>query len=186
MIPISILSIASEDDRAFMTRLYEKYHALMFKTGWEYTNDEEEINDIVSDSCVSLIQHIDQLKSMEERAVRAYIAATVRHKAVDYLRKRALMRKTFVFMNDGVPDQASKEFPIEERLSLRQELETVMQAIRTLPESEQAVLRQKFFEHRTDQEIAREMNITEARVRILIMRARKCLKDMLLKEEDES
>ncbi len=185
MIPISILLIASEDDRAFMTCLYEKHRALMFKTGWEYTNEEEEIEDIVSDSCVSLVQHIDQLRSMEEKAIRAYIAATVRHKAVDHLRKRSFERKTNSFMEDVVPDQASQEWPVEERVSLRQELERVIRAIGTLPESEQAVLRQKFFEHRTDQEIAREMNITEARVRILIMRARKCLKAMLLKEEED-
>ncbi len=186
MIPISILSIASEDDRAFMTRLYEKYHALMFKTGWEYTNDEEEISDIVSDSCVSLIQHIDQLKTMEERAIRTYIAATVRHKAVDYLRKRALMRKTFVSMEEGKPDQASQEHPIEEKLSIRQELEKVIRAISALPEREQDVLRQKFFEHRKDQEIAQEMNISPAGVRALIMRARKSLKAVLLEEDDET
>ena len=186
MIPISILLIASEDDRAFMTPLYEKYQALMFKTGWEYTSDTEEINDIVSDSCVSLIQHIDQLRSMEERAIRAYIAATVRHKAVDNLRKRSLMRKTFVSMEDGVPEQAAPEWSVEERFSIRQELEMVIRAISALPKSEQDALRQKFFEHRTDKEIAQQMNITDARVRVLIMRARKSLKAMLLKEDDES
>ena len=62
----------------------------------------------------------------------------------------------------------------------------VIRAISALPKSEQDALRQKFFEHRTDKEIAQQMNITDARVRVLIMRARKCLKAMLLKEEDES
>ena len=46
MIPIAILTIESEDDRAYMTLLYQRHRALMLKTAWEYTREQAYVEDI--------------------------------------------------------------------------------------------------------------------------------------------
>lgn len=57
MIPFVILTIGSEDDRAYMTLLYERHRALMLKTAWEFTRERADVEDVVSDSCVALMSH---------------------------------------------------------------------------------------------------------------------------------
>ena len=184
MLPMVIMTMEDEDNRGYMTRLYRDYQALMLKTAWEYSQDSATVEDIVSDSCVSLIQHLNQLKAMDKPALRAYIVITVRNKALDDLRRQALRRKNFVTMDENTLDSLEETTSFERKLSLRQEMETVREAIANLPADEQDVLRMKFFRHMTDKEIAACMEIAENRVRVLIMRSRKKLKQMLYREED--
>ena len=183
MLPMAILSMEDDSDRAYMTRLYREYRALMLKTAWEYTKDIGTVEDIVSESCIALIRHLDQLKTMEKAAIRSYIVITVRNKALDELRRQALHRKTFVSMDDNAMERMTEPTAFDRKLNLRQEMDVVKEAIGTLPAAEQDVLRLKFFQHMTDKEIAAGMEITENRVRVLIMRARKHLKKMLYGEE---
>jgi len=184
MLPMVIMTMEDGDNREYMTRLYRDYQALMLKTAWEYSQDSATVEDIVSDSCVSLIQHLNQLKAMDKPALRAYIVITVRNKALDDLRRQALRRKKFVTMDENTLDSLEETTSFERKLSLRQEMETVREAIANLPADEQDVLRMKFFRHMTDKEIAACMEIAENRVRVLIMRSRKKLKQMLYREED--
>lgn len=184
MLPMVIMTMEDEDNREYMTRLYRDYQALMLKTAWEYSQDSGTVEDIVSDSCVSLIKHLNQLKAMDKPALRAYIVITVRNKALDDLRRQALRRKKFVTMDENTLDSLEETTSFERKLSLRQEMETVREAIANLPADEQDVLRMKFFRHMTDKEIAARMEIAENRVRVLIMRSRKKLKQMLYREED--
>ena len=184
MLPMVIMTMEDEDNREYMTRLYRDYQALMLKTAWEYSQDSGTVEDIVSDSCVALIQHLNQLKAMDKPALRAYIVITVRNKALDDLRRQALRRKNFVTMDENTLDSLEETTSFERKLSLRQEMEIVREAIANLPADEQDVLRMKFFRHMTDKEIAACMEIAENRVRVLIMRSRKKLKQMLYREED--
>ena len=184
MLPMVIMTMEDEDNREYMTWLYRDYQALMLKTAWEYSQDSGTVEDIVSDSCVALIQHLNQLKAMDKPALRAYIVITVRNKALDDLRRQALRRKNFVTMDENTLDSLEETTSFERKLSLRQEMETVREAIANLPADEQDVLRMKFFRHMTDKEIAACMEIAENRVRVLIMRSRKKLKQMLYREED--
>ncbi len=184
MLPMVIMTMEDEDNREYMTRLYRDYQALMLKTAWEYSQESGTVEDIVSDSCVALIQHLNQLRAMDKPALRAYIVITVRNKALDDLRRQALLRKNFVTMDENTLDSLEETTSFERKLSLRQEMETVREAIANLPADEQDVLRMKFFRHMTDKEIAARMEIAENRVRVLIMRSRKKLKQMLYREED--
>lgn len=184
MLPMVIMTMEDEDNREYMTWLYRDYQALMLKTAWEYSQDSGTVEDIVSDSCVAFIQHLNQLKAMDKPALRAYIVITVRNKALDDLRRQALRRKNFVTMDENTLDSLEETTSFERKLSLRQEMEIVREAIANLPADEQDVLRMKFFRHMTDKEIAACMEIAENRVRVLIMRSRKKLKQMLYREED--
>lgn len=67
MIPMVIMAIESDTDRAYMTDVYMNHRSLMLKVAWRYTNAPSEVEDIVSESCVSLIQHLDSIRSMEKK-----------------------------------------------------------------------------------------------------------------------
>lgn len=61
MIPLSIMLIESDADRAYMTALYQKHYPLMFVMAMRYVNQLSDAEDIVSNSCESLIKHIDTI-----------------------------------------------------------------------------------------------------------------------------
>lgn len=88
MIPMVIMAIESDADRAYMTDVYMNHRSLMLKVAWRYTNAPSEVEDIVSESCVALIQHLDSIRSMEEKTLRSYIVTTVKNKAIDFSRKK--------------------------------------------------------------------------------------------------
>ena len=185
MLPMAILNMEDEDDRAYMTRLYREYRALMLKTAWEYSKDSGTVDDIVSESCIALIRHLGKLKAMEKGALRAYIVTTVRNKAIDELRRQNLRQKIFVSMDEEAVDSAAGLAAFERKLNLRQELDAVKEAIGMLPPEQQDVLRLKFFHHLADREIAARMEIPETKVRTLIKQARRHLKQMLYGEGEK-
>ena len=61
IIPFAITAIESEDDRTVMTDIYLRNRAVMLKIAWDYTRVPSEVDDIVSDTCDMLIQHLDCL-----------------------------------------------------------------------------------------------------------------------------
>ena len=158
-LPLAILAIESESDRAFMTDLYLTHRALMLKIAWKYTGVSAEVDDLVSDSVVALIQHIDSLKEMPDLALRAYIASTVRNKALDLLRKKKREQGWTVEGDmDRVPDPGS----FEHKISVQAEVDSVRQALEFLPDHEREALRLKFFEKKTNPEIAQALNVAES------------------------
>lgn len=185
MLPMAILTMEDEDDRAYMTRLYREYRALMLKTAWDYSRDMGTVDDVVSESCIALIRHLGKLKAMEKGALRAYIVITVRNKAIDELRRQNLRQKLFIPMDEEAMDSVTEPVAFERKLNLRQEMDAVKEAIEMLPAAEQDVLRLKFFQHMSDREIAARMEIAEPKVRTLIRRARKQLKQMLYGEGEK-
>lgn len=179
MIPLVILAIESDDDRAYMTELYRQHHPLMLKTAWKYTRVLSEVEDIVSDSCVALIRHLDDVKKLSEGEKRAYIVTTTKNKAVDLFRKKQRDHARLHPMEESDLEQMAEPVSFERKISVREDLEQVKAAILALPEKERDTLRLKFFHHRSDRQIAEALGISEGAVRRHIMRGRNHLKAAL-------
>lgn len=176
MIPFVILTIESEDDRAFMTLIYQRHRALMLKTAWEYTREKADVEDIVSDSCVSLINHLDDLRRLEAHHLRKYIAVTVRRKAIDLIRKR--QREQTAELPEVLARIPGPE-NVESKVLLLEELRQVQRIIRQLPQREQDVLRMKYQLGMKHREIAEALGIAETTVATYAKRARDLLASAL-------
>lgn len=62
LFPIVILNIIDDSDREFMKALYIKYQLTMFRMARALTDTEYDAEDVVSDTCVSLIRKISVLR----------------------------------------------------------------------------------------------------------------------------
>lgn len=176
MIPFVILTIESEDDRAYMTLLYQRHRALMFKIAWEYTHEKADVEDIVSNSCVALINHLDELRAMDGESLRRYIVVTVQSKAIDFCRRMQRQREQFFQADEEylrrVPDPES----VEKKVLLLEELNRLRELLHTLPRREQEILRMKYQQGMKQKEIARQLGIAETTVATYLLRARDHLK----------
>ena len=179
MIPMVIMAIESDDDRAYMTDLYRQHRALMMKITWKYTKDLSEVDDIVSESCVALIQNIDTLRKLSDSALRAYIATVVRNKAIDLARKKQREQSKILHMDENILEQIAEPISFERKISVQQDIDMVKQAILALPERERETLRMKFFLQLSDSQIAERLGVAENSVRRYIIRGRNHLKAVL-------
>lgn len=179
MIPFVIMTIESEDDRAFMTLVYQRHRALMLKTAWDFTREKADVEDIVSDSCVALINNIDKLRGMEEAALRRYIVLTVRSKGLDLCKRRKRQYAHIAPEDDNLIDRLPDPESLEKKILLMDELRRMQILLRQLPERERDVLRMKYQQGMKHKEIAEVLGIEENTVATYVTRARSRLKAAL-------
>ena len=176
MIPMVILTIDSDSDRAYMTELYRQHHSLMLKAAWGYVRSREDVEDVVSESCAKLIGKLDDLRGMESGPLCSYIVTVVRYTAIDFLRKQNRANATFVPSDEDLTEKIPDHTSVEEKILLRDELDRVRQALRELPEKERHVLRMKYQQGMPDKEIALAIGVSESSVRGYVKRGRQHLK----------
>lgn len=78
MLPICILAIRDDDDRAYMTRLFVKYQRLMYRTIYDILGDKWATEDVLQTTLLRLIDHLDTLRRLEPEGLAGYIAAACR------------------------------------------------------------------------------------------------------------
>ena len=66
MLPICILTIQDEDDRAYMSRLFVRYHRLMYQCTYEVLDDKWATEDAVQTTLLRLIDRIDVVRQLDE------------------------------------------------------------------------------------------------------------------------
>lgn len=179
IIPAVILAIESEDDRTYMTALYQKHYALMLKTAWVFTKERADVEDIVSDSCAALIIKLDTVRALEPSKLRSYIITTVRNTAIDFCRKQQRQNARFVQVEEGDMNQYPATDSVEGSILLMDELNMVRNALHALPEREQDILRMKCQQGLKDAQIAELIGLSESSVRKYVIRAREHLKAMI-------
>lgn len=184
--PTVIQAIADDRDRAFMEALYNRHYLFMYKLAWSVLKEAESADDIVSESCVRLIQNIATLMSLDSEGLEAYIANTVRTTAIDHYRKQARMGEVAAHSLEEAQNLFDPRMDVERKIALESELLNTLGAIKRLPEREQQVMELKFRFDMTDAEIAEALGLSVKSIPKYVSRARKHLKEILYAEEEAS
>lgn len=181
-LPAVILAMPEGESRSRMEQLYRQNYTMMFAIAWRYVEPRRAAaEDIVSNSCLAIMDCVDDIWNLSENRQKAYIATIVYNAAYDYLlserRQSDLPNK---MRSVGTAGFSSDDF--EQKIDLEREIAKVIRAIRQLPDKEQIILRMKFFQKKKDEEIARAAGVSVNSLRQYISRARKHLKQSLYKE----
>lgn len=183
MILLPIFALKNEVDRIFIEKLYTKHKYLMFKIARNIVVDRSLAEDMVSEACIIMIKHIDTLRSMEERSQRAYIISISRSVSIDYVVKQNRQKRRALLTEGSEKFDFTVQAPeVEERILREVEIEELLEAIMRIPERERVVLRMKYFDLATDDEIAKKLKIKPASVRMYLTKARRCLRNTILNE----
>jgi RNA polymerase sigma factor (sigma-70 family) len=116
------------------------------------------------------------VSSMGPPQVRAYLAHTARHKALDE-GKRAGRRRSVPLDTSRASDFASAEMSLEDLVAARVDTERIRQVLAELPERQQIVIKLRFFFDRRPEDIQRHLGVTERTYRRLLERAMRTLAD---------
>ena len=134
--------------------------------------DASDAEDILQESFVRLWQRQYPLQS--EKEAGALLARTVRNASLNERRRKRPLPLEMDWTDDP-PDREEKERAYEQ---LHQKIET------TLTHTQRYILEEKEYGGRTMEDIAKELGMEPAAVRMQLSRARKILRDVLKDERE--
>lgn len=178
--PLMLLLIENEEDRRFLEEVYLSRYRLMYAQALLLLRSPAAAEDAVSESMLALAKKIPLLRSLPCNKLTAYVVITVKHLALNQLRKRKREDVTW----DGEMEDRAAPGETEDGVMAQAGVERIKDAICALPEREKEILMMKYFRELSDDEIAGELKIRPVSVRVAVSRARAHLKALLQGGDD--
>lgn len=141
-----------------------------------YMEDADEAEDVIQDVLLKLWFLREKLDRY--RSVDALAMVITKHLCINQLRKS---KAEFVDLEQSIGMDSGEA--ADKSLLESEEMEEVLQAITTLPDLQQAVLRMKHIEGFEVEEIARLTGSTPIAVRTNLSRARKRIREQFIRKE---
>lgn len=184
MIPVCILAIEDESDRAFMTALFIQYQKLMYSTILKVTTDAWLADDIFQITLENLIKKIDLLKNLDRDHLVNYILVASRNTAynVSQHQRRELARYDPECHAD---DYSLNGFNVEDYVIEKSQSSVLHSIWSKLDSRTKFILESKYILEKTDSEIAKDLGIEPASVRMALSRARRKAQDLMEKERSQ-
>lgn len=175
-VPLVILRMEDENDRQFVTELYQKYKLNMYYAARRIVKDPHTAEDMVQESCIAIINNLEKVKAVEVCRRRAYIVSLVKNTSINYVVKRDRQNKySFIADDEVLSQQPDLDSDIEEQMIRNCEIATIKSALLMLSEKDRTILRMKYFDDLRDGDIANYLNIKANSVRYYLTLARRRL-----------
>lgn len=182
-IPMMILAIVDDNDRAFITELYLSYRNLMYSIAIDIVNDHQDAEDMVALAITEMIENIEVLRKINHLRLRSYIASIVRNDSIDFIRKRK--RYTLLSTDEKGLDDAPDDSDVDDTILQRAEIRDLENGIAKLTRKEQTLLLMKYVDEQTDKQIAQILHIGQDSVRVYLSRAKRRLLTIMKEAEND-
>ena len=161
----------------------QKYGALCMRTAMNILGSREDAEECVNDAYLRLWHAIPPA---EPSHFQAFVLTLTRRAALDRVDARST-KKRFGDRCSAALEELAAILPAPDDVQQQVEDSAVSEAIRrfldALPEEHRTMLLRRYWYLQSSREIAREMGITESRVRVTLMRLRQKLRAYLEKED---
>lgn len=155
----------------------EKYEQLYY-FAYDYVKEEDSARDIVSEIFTTIWKKRNEIDAAK---INSYLHMAVRNRCLDHLRmtkRKNRFEEAYPTLYSEVDDTSWIER--EERIA------ELQRAIKLLPERTQWVLKQRYEEHKSYQELAEELGISLNGMKKLINRTFTQLRDTLNAKKDKN
>lgn len=171
MIPLCILAIEDDSDRAFMEGLFLAYNRLAYHEIHKIIGNDESAEDVLQDSFVKLIDKIPKLREMDRDHLLNYVITTARNTALKLLRDRNRHSTYSLDDYNEVPDRDGRM--TEEWLIRNSEKNALASVWGQLDDRTRYLLENRYFLEKTMTEMAEELGVKPDSVRMALARARR-------------
>ncbi len=167
-----ILKQAQNGDEAAFGLIYDHFAGKIFKFIYFRVGHKEVAEDVLSDTFIKGWQKINQVNT--PAALSGWLYQIAKNNIIDYYR----LKKETVNIDDLENILEDEVDPVDStNLSIEQK--KLLDLLHLLPDDQQQVIKYKFFEDLSNEEIAYVMGKTEGTIRVLQHRAITKLKDLL-------
>ena len=168
MLPLVIMAIEDEDDKAFMTWLYLQYRRLIYSEVRKLIQNEDEAEDLMQTVVEKLIHKVDLLRDLERRRLVNYVISSAKNTAQNFLRDRH--RGILWEEQEALADPAPTP---EDQIIAQEDLYRLAHVWGNLDERTQYLLSAKYILKKSGKEIAGNLNMPSDNVRTALVRARR-------------
>ena len=168
MLPLVIMAIEDEDDKAFMTWLYLQYRRLIYSEVRKIIGNTDEVEDLLQSVVEKLIEKLPLLRAMEQSKLVNYIISTAKNTAYNSLRgkDRGILWEEQEALADPAPTP-------EDQIIAQEDLYRLAHVWDNLDERTQYLLSAKYILKKSGKEIAGNLNMPSDNVRTALVRARR-------------
>lgn len=157
-------------------RFYETHATFVYQMALKMTNNKLEAEDLCHDVFVEVFHHSEQFDS-SRGSIKAWLAIKTKSRFIDRMRKKK--RMVIGLDQTSLPSEGA---PTTEDLVARKlDREQLLGALENLPGPQQKAVYKKYFEYRTQEEIARSLQKPVGTVKSLIRYGLKNLRKQMKK-----
>lgn len=147
----------------------------MFNVCMRMTNSREDAEDILQDAFTDAFQNLDSFK--RKSSFGAWLKRIVVNKCINAIKKRSVD----IILTDTLNEAAEVKDIEFDNIDLK--VEKVNKALTKLPDGYRLILTLYLFEGYDHQEISQILNISESTSKSQYMRAKKKIKEIILRDE---
>ena len=169
-----VKQIINRDELA-LHRFYKQYHGQIFGFVYKRIQKKHIAEEITQDIFIQFLEGLRDFRF--ESSVKTFLFAIARNKTIDYMRKKKLKQILFSHLPPFVVEGFS-HFVVEDELDRKELRKTLENTMDSLPHDYRLILRLKYIEEKSVQEIAQKLVRTFKSTESLLYRARKAFIDL--------
>lgn len=172
----AIIQEAKKGKRQAQNRVMDMYWNSVFNYVFHKINDEEEAEDIAIETFTKVFAKLKLYNS--DFDFKTWILSIAHNTMVDHIRKSPALKLSLDDENYPIDIEEVLPSP-EESLIQQQDSDALMRDIQKLKPEYRRILELRFLEEKTYKEIAADLDLTLANVKVRILRARQLLQEIL-------
>ena len=173
-----LLTVADDDDRAFIEELYLKNARAMYLMAFRIVRDHHSACDVVSEACLRMIEKISYLRGIDCCKLTPYIISIVRNTAFQHLREQKAEQE-HLMREAPLMAEAEAGSPADDAILLKAGIGELRAALGRISGRSRDLLGMRYFEQLDDSAIAAVLHIAPGSVRVYLTLARRELKEEL-------
>ena len=172
MLALPLSAVSGDENKTFLSRLYELYGAAVLNTANQILNDRQQAEDVLQDTFVKIIPLLERLRELDPDERKGYLIQTAKHVSYDKLRKIKKEKK-------AAEKQLEASEAYELDLAGGYDGETLYKAVAQLDERERYVIYARFEAELTYEAVAAQLGVSEGNARQIMSRALKKLRELM-------
>lgn len=182
MISFYLAVLDTEEERQTFTDIYEKLREACFYTALKVTANHTMAEDAVHNAFMSLIKHRDEYLQLPPSKLKSRILIITKNKAIDLLRGEKYRSSTPI--EELTDESLADSFDITEYVTNEESYQRLVNYVSKLPEQYRLVFQLRYIYDLSNKEIAEQLGQSQNVIATQIHRAKKILKEMLIKGSD--
>lgn len=168
--------------QVFVEQLYYKYSKLAYCVVGHYIERESDREDVVHDAFLKLIPKTELLQEMNETVLRTYVITTARNTAITRAKQEAKQKEQQISSDPeslflSVADSIEA---LDELMIQRERMKYVRKIVNKLSPEDRFLIEAKYILGCSDADIAVELGVKPASVRMMLTRVRRKIIQQLI------
>lgn len=176
----NITLIENENKRAKVTEIYKLYSKIMLYVAQSILHDIQMAEDAVSEAFIKIIENYEKINIVDNCKTKGFVVTIVRNVAFDMRRKKKNIHTIPLSDFSDILGYEEMDF---DKLAIKEECNVIFDCISRLNTGYSEVLNLRIHYNYSNEEVSKILGISEENTRMRLSRARKALKDELIKEE---